>query len=172
MFPDWLAVPPGSTLFIMLISLLFALFISVINRIFNPREQFGQMKAWKKEIDAWLSDYRKATRSNDKQLLAKVKKQEKRIKQLQMKMAAQSFRQMKLMPINLIFFFLIWLLVTGRILSWQLFETPFSGSVAPVAYIPWLNGVFPLDYFAWYILCSFLFGTLFNRLFGLGMGGD
>jgi len=175
MLPEWLAFPPASTVFIMLISLLLAFLVSIINRLFTPREQFSQMQAWRKEIDAWMKDSIKAKRTNDQKLLAKVKKQEKRVKQLQMKMASQSFRQMKLMPINLLLFFLVWLLVTGRILYWQLFETPFSGPIQPVAYIPWgifETPIYSLDFFAWYILCSFLFGTLFNRLFGLVMGGD
>ena len=170
--PEWLAVPPASTLFIMLISVIVTLLISVINRVFTPKEQFSQMQAWSREVAAWRADLLKATRTGDKKLTAKVKKQEQRIKQLQLKIAAQSFRQMKLMPINMLLFFLIWLLVTGRILYWQLFETPFSGPIPPVAYLPWLNGVLPLDFFAWYIICSILFGMIFNRLLGLSMGGD
>lgn len=169
MFPDWLADIPASTLFVIGISLLLAFLSTSVNRLFTDKEKLKQVRAWKREIDAWTSDRIKAMRSNNQELLKKVKKQEKRIKQLQAKMLSQSMSQMKTLPITMILFFVIWGFITGRILYWQLFETPFTGSVI-VAYLPWINGSIPLNFFSWYLVCSMLFGFLFSRLFGLGMG--
>jgi len=169
MLPDWLAVRPASTIFVMVISLLLALLVSSINRLFTDKEKLKQVRAWKREIDAWTADRIKAMRSGDQELLKKVKKQEKRIKQLQSKMLSHSTSQMKTLPITMVLFFVIWGFITGRILYWQLFETPFSGPVT-VAYLPWFDGPLHLDFFSWYLLCSMLFGIFFSRLFGLGMG--
>lgn len=169
MFPDWLAVIPTSTIFVICISLLLALLVNSINRLFTDKEKLKQVRAWKREVDAWTADRIKALRSGDQELLKKVKKQEKRIKQLQSKMLSQSVSQMKTLPITMVLFFVIWGFITGRILYWRLFDTPFSGRVI-VAYLPWFNGPLPLDFFAWYFLCSILFGILFSRLLGLGMG--
>jgi len=168
MLPDWLAVLPASTIFVMCLSLLLVFLSMSINRLFTDKEKLKQTRAWKREIDAWTSDRIKAMRTGDQELLKKVKKQEKRIRQLQSKMLSQSASQMKTLPITMILFFVIWGFITGRILGWKLFETPFSGPVT-VAYLPWLNGPLHLDFFAWYLICSLLFGILFSRLFGLGM---
>jgi len=167
--PEWLAILPTSTFFVMGVSLLLAFLISLVNYAFTDKEQLKEARYWKKEIDAWTSDRIKALRSGDEELLKKVKRQEKRIKQLQTKMLSQSASQMKRLPITMVLFFVVWGFVTGRILGWKLFETPFSGPVT-VAYLPWFDGPLHLDFFSWYLLCSVLFGFFFSRLFGLGMG--
>lgn len=169
LLPEWLAVVPASTIFVICVSLLLAFLVSSVNHLFTDKEKLKQVRAWKREVDAWTADRIKAMRSGDQELLKKVKKQEKRIKQLQSKMLSQSFSQMKTWPVTMVLFFVVWGFITGRVLYWRLFETPFSGSVT-VAYLPWFTGSLPLDFFAWYLFCSLLFGIFFSRLFGLGMG--
>jgi len=167
---SFLASPPASTIFILGVSLLLSFLISLINRLSTSREKLEQQKAWRKEVNAWLSDFNKARRTGDKKLLKKVQKQEKRIKQLQSKMASQSFGQMKILPITMAVLLLVWLGLTGKLLNWQIFPGLFSG-LEPVAYLPWFGGkAMPLNLFLWYLICSFAFGALFSRLFGLGMG--
>jgi len=169
MFPEWVATIPASTFFILCLSALMAFLTSLISRLSASKEQMEQLRAWKREIDAWTSDFNKAKRTGDKKLLRKVQRQEKRVKQLQMKMASQSFRQMKTVPIFMILFILMWLPLTGKLLYWDLFKGPFTGGET-VAYLPWFGGVMPLNLITWYILCSFLFSTLFSRLLGVGAG--
>jgi len=169
MLPEWLAVRPASTIFVICVSLLLAFLSTSINRLFRDKEKLKQVRGWKREVDAWTADRIKAMRSGDQELLKKVKKQEKRIKQLQAKMLSQSASQMKVLPITMVLFFTIWGFITGRLLYWKLFDTPFSVPVT-VAYLPWFNGPLHLDFFSWYLICSMLFGFLFSRLFGLGMG--
>jgi uncharacterized membrane protein (DUF106 family) len=41
-----------------------------------------------------------------------------------------------------------------------------------VAYLPWMGGVFQLNLFNWYFVCSILFSTLLSRIFGLTGGTD
>jgi uncharacterized membrane protein (DUF106 family) len=121
------------------------------------------MKAWTQEIAAWRADSLKATRSGDKKLMAKVKKQQQQMMQLQSKMMWQS------MKTSFIWFIPLMLL-------WWVFLTPLytAPGVGPVAYLPWGFGVttLQLPFFYWYLLCSFFSQALVTRLLGMGMGGD
>ena len=153
---EWLAVIPSSTLFILLLSFAVSFATSLTNRFLTNREQ---LKAWTKEIKEWREDSMKARKTGDKKLLAKVKKQERHVMQLQSKMTLQSMKTSFLWFIPLM---LMWYVLLPQIV-------PVS---AIVAYIPWLSGEFPLSVFLWYLLCSFLASALFTRLFGLGLGGD
>jgi len=152
-----LTVTPYSTLFILLLSFFLSLVTSLTNRLLTKREQ---MRAWTQEIAAWREDSRKASRTGDKKLMAKVKKQQKHIMQMQSKMTWQS------MKTSFIWFIPLMML-------WWFFLTPVFGPVGPVAYLPWFGSEpLPLSYVYWYLLCSFLSGALLSRLLGLGMGGD
>lgn len=166
---EWLANPPASTILVLGVSLLLSFLVTLINRLSTSREKLEQLKAWRKEVNAWLSEFNKARRTGDKKLLKKVQKQEKRIKQLQSKMASQSLGQMKILPITMAIFILVWFCLTGKLLYWQMFPGIFSG-LEPVAYLPWFGEAMRLNLFLWYFICSIAFGTLFARLFGLGMG--
>jgi uncharacterized membrane protein (DUF106 family) len=167
---EWLASMPSSTILILGVSLLLSFLVSLINRISTGKEKLEQMRVWRKEVNTWLSDFNKARRTGDKKLLKKVQKQEKRIKQVQSKMASQSFGQMKIMPITMALFLIIWFSLTGRLLYWQLVPGIFSNLGTVVAYLPWFGSIIPLNLFYWYLISSFAFGVLFSRLFGLGMG--
>lgn len=129
---------------------------SLTNRFLTNREQ---LRAWNKEIREWRAESMKATRTGDKKLMAKVKKQERHVMQLQSKMTIQSMKTSALWFIPLM---LMWYVLLPRIV-------PINEIIA---YIPWISGEFPLNVFLWYLLCSFLAGALFTRLFGLGLGGD
>lgn len=158
---DWLTGIPTATIFILLLSLTISFITSLGNRLLTDR---NQLRAWNKEIAAWRADSVKATRTGDKKLAAKVKKQQKHIMQLQSKVMFQSMKTSFLWFIPLM-------------LIWYLFLIPVFGP-STVAYLPGLPGLFgtepewKLSYFWWYLLCSFLFGALFSRLFGLTLGGD
>jgi uncharacterized membrane protein (DUF106 family) len=174
MLPEWLAAIPASTFFILGISALMAFLSSLVNRFSMSEEQRERLRALRREAAnlrrEWMENRKAAKETGDKKLLKKVQKQEKRVMQLQSQMASMSLRQMKVYPITLGIFLLMWLLITGRILAWELFTTPFSeGGI--VAYLPWFGDVLPLDFFYWYLLCSFLFGTIFSRVFGLTVVG-
>jgi len=103
------------------------------------------MNAWQREIRAWTADSRKAQRSDDKKLLAKVQKQQSRIMQLQGKVFKQSLKPM------LVYF-------VPFMLLWQLFLIPLFG-VGTMAYFPGLGGGYiELPLFLWYLICSFASG--------------
>jgi len=161
---------PYSMMFILCISLVMSLIVSLINSHFTPKEQRERLAALRRDITELNrkknENLKKAKNTGDKELLKKVHKQERQILQLQSQMASLSLRQMRVFPITFIIFLLVWLLLTGRLLYWKLFENPFAGG-GPVAYLPWISGEIELNLFWWYLLCSLLFGILFSRIFGL-----
>jgi uncharacterized membrane protein (DUF106 family) len=122
------------------------------------------MKAWNQEIAAWRNDSLKATRSGDKKLMAKVKKQQQHIMQLQSKMMWQSMKTSFIWFIPLM---LLWWLFLN-----PLYTIPEIGAIA-VAYLPWIGGgELTLSYFYWYFLCSIFSQALLSRLLGMSMGGE
>jgi len=152
-----LTVIPYSTFFILLLSFLVSLVTSLTNRLFTNREQ---MKAWSQEVAAWRADSLKAARTGDKKLMAKVKKQQKHVMQLQSKMSWQQTKTSFIWTIPLL-------------LLWWLFLIPLYANAGFVAYLPGIGSEWSLNYALWYLFCSMLFGpALLTRLFGLGMGGD
>lgn len=173
---NWLGNPPYATVIILAVSVLLSFLITFINSRFTSKEKREQLKKWNREIREWTSEFRKAHRTGDKKLLKKVQKQEKRIKQLQSKVAKQSLSSFKLMPFTITLFLLFWLVLTGTltipfISSIKLFTTPFTDP-KPVAFLPWFGDPIPLFLVHWYMICSLAAGALFSRLFGLGMGTD
>ena len=148
---EWLLMPrpPGGTIFILLLALCLSFITTLVNRLLaNPKQQ----REWRKEISEYNSQLLKARKADDKKLLAKLKKQESRIMQLQTKMFWQS------MKVSLIFF-------VPFLIIWQLLIGIFG--VAPLVFVP---GIGPLSVFLWYFLCSMMFSVLFSRLMGVGMG--
>ncbi len=145
-----------SLFFIMLLAFAVSFATSLSNRLLTNREQ---LRAWNKEIREWRAESMKATRSGDKKLMAKLKKRERHVMQLQSKITLQSMKTSILFFIPLM---LMWYVLLPQIVP--------IGEV--VAYVPWISGEFPLNVFLWYLLCSFLAGAIFTRLLGLGLGGD
>ena len=140
-----------------------------------PKEHRAKVKSLQRKIAALKSEkdenMKQAKSTGDKKLLRKAQKQEKQLLQLQSQALSLSSKQFRVLPITMTVFFIVWLLLTGSILGLKLFDSPFMGP-DPVAYLPWLGGVLPLNLFYWYLICSFLFGTLFSRIFGLTGGTD
>ena len=165
-----LAQLPYSTIIILLVSLAMAFISSLINSRFTTREHREKLKALQSKIATLKREkddnLKKAKSTDDKKLLKKVRKQEKQLLQLQSQMASLSLRQIKVLPITMIMFLLVWMFLTGRLLYWEVIPGLFTGAET-VAYLPWISGRMELNLFYWYLLCSFMSGTLFSRIFGL-----
>jgi uncharacterized membrane protein (DUF106 family) len=175
MMSSFLAQPPYVTIIILFVSLTMSFFSSLINLKFVPKEHRQKVKTIQRKISALTKEknenMKKAKSEGDKKLLRKAQKQEKRLLQLQSQALSLSSKQMRVLPITMAVFFVVWLLVTGNILGFKLFDSPLIGP-DPVAYLPWLNGVMPLNLFSWYFICSILFSTLVSRILGLTGGTD
>ena len=175
MMSSFLAQPPYVTLIILFVSITMSFLSSLINSRFMPKEHREKVKDLNRKVAALKAEknqnMKQAKSTGDKKLLKKAEKQEKQLLQLQSQVLSLSSKQFRVLPITMGVFFVVWLLLTGSILGIKLFESPFIGP-DPVAYLPWLGGVMQLSLFYWYLICSFLFGTLFSRIFGLTGGTD
>ncbi len=155
---DWLLAPqaPGATIAALLVAIGLTFVTSLANRLLTNKEQ---RDAWRREISAWNDEFKKARKSGDKKLLAKIQKQQPRIMKLQSKMAWQS------MKVSLIFFvpiLLLWQFLIGYYVV--------DGLPTVIAYLPWFDGPLQLTIVWWYPLCSLTCGVIFSHIFGLGMG--
>jgi len=172
---SFLAQPPVVTLIVLGVSIVMSFMSSFINTRFMPKEHRQKMRQLQRRILALTKEknanMKEAKSTGDKKLLKKAQKQERQLLQLQSQSLALSSKQFRVLPITMAVFFVVWLLLTGSILGFRLFDSPFIGPY-PVAYLPWMGGVLPLSLFYWYLICSFFFGTIFSRIFGLTGGMD
>lgn len=157
MLPPILLEPPFSTIFIFLLAATISFLTSLANRLMtNPEKS----KKWRKEISEWNSQLREAQRNGDKKRVEKLMKKQQYILQLQSKMM---WKSMKVMLLFIVPLFLIWQFLGG-------FYTSPEGPIT-IAYFPGLGSIIPVvnmvSLFWWYLLCSFLFGTVFSHLLGL-----
>jgi len=173
---SFLAQPPVITLIVLLVALAMSFCSSMINIKFVPKEHRQKVKALQKKIAALTKEKKEnmttAKSTGDKKLLRKAQKQEKQLLQLQSQALSLSSKQMRVLPITMVVFFVVWALLTGNLLIFNLYDSPFYEPSIPVAFLPWLDGVMPLTLFNWYFVCSILFSTLFSRIFGLTGGTD
>jgi uncharacterized membrane protein (DUF106 family) len=145
---------PMSTLFMFSLAGAVSLLTSLMNRLLSDPEK---AKAARKEIANWQSELRKAQKAGDKKAMDKLMKKQRDIMQLQTKMMWQSLK------VTLIFFIPL-------LLIWQFLGGFYSGK--DLAYFPGIGAKLPLPIFSisliwWYMLCSFLFGTVFSHALGL-----
>jgi uncharacterized membrane protein (DUF106 family) len=140
---------PLATVVIMLIAIAISFINMSINRLLiNRMVGWEEYRTIQKEVNEYRSQMMQATRTNNKKLLEKLKKKETQINRMQMKISKPTFI---LIPISF-----------SYILIWWFFLTPVYGA-SPVAYVPGI-GAIPVLY--WYMVCSFLFGTLAGRIIG------
>ncbi len=148
---------PWSTLATLGIAFLVSLSTALLNRKFINKVQFAQ---WRQEINDWNTDRNKAKKTGDKKLMAKVKKQETHVLQIQSRMFKQ---QMKTTLITFV----------PLLIMWQILPSYFGfGAVAYVPLLPFAPN-FSLPFFYWYLICSFFLSTIVSKLLGvdMGMGG-
>jgi len=153
MLPEWLFYPPGSTFFTFGIASIISLFSTLVNRKFTNKEESAK---WQEEINRWNAERNLAKKTGDKKLMAKVKKHERRILQIQSKRSNQQF---KVVIVNTLPIMVIWYVLLGFF-------------VYPVAFIPLWPGQdpYPLPFFIWYMVCFYLANTMISRIFGVEMG--
>ncbi len=139
---------PLSTLAIMGVSLAIALINSGLNRaLISHFVGWNEYRSMQKEMNEWRSQQMAAARANDKKQLEKLKKKESQIMNMQKKMAKP---QLLLFGLSMIYFF-VFPVLTGFF-------------PLPVVNIP---GFGQQPFYIWYFLCSFFFGTLSSRIWGI-----
>ncbi len=154
---EWLFSPPVSTLIIFGVSFLMSLATTLVRRKFVDQEQATK---WQEEIKTYNENKERAKKTRDKKLLAKLRKQQKHITQMQSKMLKGQLLSMG-GSMGLL------------IIVWQLLIFFYgTGNVAYVPFgIPLLTGEppIPLPLFLWYVICSYLSSTMISRILGVEM---
>jgi len=142
---------PGGTIFVLLIAIIISLINSGIYRML-----IGKLVGWKeyrrlqKELKKLQAEFRQILRSKDQKAIEKFEKKRRRMLQIQAKvMKPQGY---------------MFVLSFTYILIWWFFLIPVYG-MEILAEIPGIN--MKLSVVWWYFLCSFLFGTLSYRIFGI-----
>jgi len=140
------------------VSFVMSLTSVLLRKRFVDQEQFAE---WQSEIRAWNEEKNRATKTGDKKLMARLRRQEKRILQIQKKMFKG---QMLSLVINVAALIVVWQLlvfyIADRTVAYLPFSIPFVIGPAPV----------PLTLFPWYIVCSYLSTTLVSRILGVQTG--
>jgi uncharacterized membrane protein (DUF106 family) len=152
---------PYSTVFIFLVAAGVSFLTTLANRLLtNPEKS----KAWRKEISEWTTELRKAQRAGEKKNMEKLMKKQQYIMQLQSKMMWQSLKVTILFIVPLL---LMWQILGG-------FYRSSTGTEINIAYLPGVGPTIPLPLIGavasliwWYLICSFLFSTVFSHLLGL-----
>ena len=151
---------PYSTFFVLLLAASISLLTSLANRLLsNPEET----KKSRREISEWNKQLREAQKSGDKKRTEKLMKKQQQILQLQSKMMWQSMKVMLLFFIPLI---LMWQFLGGIYQNTPIAFLPGVSDHTGVITIPLIGMKFN-SLIWWYLLCSFLFGTVFSHLLGL-----
>ncbi len=147
-----ITIIPVATFVVMLIAVAVSCLNMGINRLLITRMcGWEEYKVMRKETSEYQSELMKAMRANDTKRVEKLKKKEPQIKTMQAKM-------MKPQTILIVISF-------SYVLIWYLFLIPTFGGSA-VALVP---GIAPagIPVIYWYMICSFLFGTLASRILGI-----
>ena len=143
--------PPYATLAIMTISLLLATTTSYIGVRSLDLKQYRRLMIDSSKARKELMD---ATRSGNQRRIDKAQKRQNELMQQQSKMSMDRMRSSMLFTIPMI---LIWPSLGGFFGGIIVAQFPFD--------FPWIPREF--SFIQWYLLCSFTFNVLLNRLFGL-----
>lgn len=154
---------PYSTFFVLGLAILVSLLTTLVNRLFTDP---AKSRAWRKEVSDWNKELREARQSKDKKNLEKVMKKQQQIMGIQSKMMWQS---MKVSLLFLVPLLLMWYFLNGFFTNIQ--TTPHTS--IPIAYFPGLGDIIKIPVFNisfvslfwFYLLCSLLWGTVFQHIF-------
>jgi uncharacterized membrane protein (DUF106 family) len=170
-----LGTPPISTLFILGLSILLSIVISVVSRFVMDLDKINR---YQKEIQLWNKAKAEAQRTANKRLYRKVKRKEKYIQKIQTKVMTERFKPMMFYIIP--FFALFWILngfyngylplVAGETARYVVI-LPFSFPVEWFGKNLGAENLMYLPFVWWYAMTSFAFGAIIQRLFGLQVAG-
>lgn len=125
----------------------------------NPQEY----AKFQEELKNYNSDRERAKKTGDKKLYAQLRKQEKRISQIQTKMMKG---QLINMVVFMVLFFAIWQILGSYLMDKTVAYSPF--------FIPFITvdrGTFyEMPIFFWYMICSFFSSTLLQHFLGISIG--
>jgi uncharacterized membrane protein (DUF106 family) len=151
----------GSAFFYALVVFFVSFFMSLASillrlRFVNPEDS----ARWQEEMKRWNADRERAKKTNDKKLIAQLKKQEKLMTQIQSRMLKG---QTISLFATIILFLSVWSVLGSYVAGQQVAYTPF--------FIPFISMTgappYEMPFYAWYFVCSTLSGIMLQRIFRL-----
>ena len=144
--------------------LMVAFFMSLSSILLRLKFAHPQEYAkFQQEIRGYNADRERAKKTNDKKLNAQLKKQEKRISQIQSKMMKGSLINM---VVTFVLFIVVWQILGSYFLDKTVAYAPFF-----FPYVTTESGPpYEMPFFFWYFICSFFSSTLLQRVFGMSTG--
>ncbi|MGQ9759139.1 MAG: EMC3/TMCO1 family protein [Candidatus Methanomethylicaceae archaeon] len=149
---------PFSALTVLLIAIGMALLSSAVTRAITDVERTRRRMI---EVREWQSAYTKAIRSKDQKMIDKLKKKEATIKRVQAEMMREQFKPVFFTMVPFLIFFYLFNGVFGY--------SQITVAVSPIT-IPYLGTNF--TFWTWYIITSFSFSALIQRIFNLPSASD
>lgn len=158
---DALKNPPVATLLIAGLAILVNILTSLVRKRFTNIERSRRTQ---KEVKEFNSDLRNAIMSKDKAKEEKLRKKQKSINEMQMKMFSENMRASIIFMLP---FFAVWSILTGYfgyevIMAYSPLDLPLLGG----------SGIIfskELNFFWWYFLSSMTFNGVLSKILGTGM---
>ena len=149
---DFLKYPPASTLFIMVLCFGVTLITTYISRRTTNIEDYKRIQT---ESTHAQQELMAAMRSGNQRRIQRAQNRQKEVSQAQMKVSNSQMKSSLYLMVPLLIY-------------WQILGS-FFGREITVAYMPFDPVFFGmnLNYFSWYLLCSFCATTIYRRLLGL-----
>jgi uncharacterized membrane protein (DUF106 family) len=133
-----------------------------------------KMRRYNFELKAFRSEMTSAMRSGDKQKQEKLKKKQQQMNKMQMEMSKEQMKPTLLfmLPLWGVYFLMSSFVGGGLLVVLPIFIPELACSTAStathcIASLSFSNAIPWMPFFWWYMICSFTFSTLINRLFGL-----
>ncbi len=169
----WMSTPPGSTIFVLLLSLLLSTGTSLLTRLLTDPVEQARKQAIIKEHQTQKKELEKMEKENPNRYakeLIRWKRREKAVQKMQQNMSLSRLKPtcITFLPMMLIFFLLNGIYSPGGVAiavalpAMNPTRIPFLGDYVGAAKLGgWIN------FFTWYFLCSFGVGSVIQRLFGV-----
>lgn len=151
---------PTSTFLIFLMAIALNL---VANFVIKRKVNLEYAREVQANYSAFQKEFREVLKSGDKAKIEKMKKKEKHMREMMMKVNSERFRASLyyLIPFMALFF-LINSVYAGKVVA----LSPYEFNLLFVRTIAQIDGVFGMDFISWYIVTSFVSNLIISKLMG------
>jgi len=166
-FVNLIRTPPGSMIFLLLVSLTFATFSATVGRLMIDTKQ---LRRYSRQVKEWRATMKKAELNDDMKTIVRLRRKAKYVQKISGKMAKDRMKPLIFTIIPSVAFFLA-LSLSG------IFTDIVTYFPANLEHIPLIGGMlgrkipslnlYGLYFIFWYGICSFTFSPIIQRIFGL-----
>lgn len=149
---------PASTVFILLLALALNF---IANFVIKKKVNLEYAREVQAAYSAFQKEFREALRSGDRAKIEKMKKKEKQIRDMMMKVSSERMKASFyfLIPFMIIFFALNFIF-SGKVVA----LSPFQFNLWFVRTIAQVDGFYGLDFISWYIVTSIALNLIVSKI--------